>query len=303
MKRSILCVALATLTIVAAHATQSIRTPVQDHDDGDEFVISFPHGIIQLNPIYSLTSSEAQIYTGIYEGLVSYHPRTMEPIPATAQRWEVSEDGLTYTFRLRENARYWNGDPVVAAHFRDTWFELIDPETDAAYNFLFDIIDGVREYRRGELRNRRRVGIRAVNDRTLEVRLRKPATHFIQTLAHHAFVPVHPSVRDQRNWSGLETIPGNGPYRVSERSDRELVLERNEQYWDVDEVAIPRMRILFTEDDDDETVTQRFNRGEIDWVTAGIDFSEVQFAENIVFNPLFATTYYFVRSDVEPFSD
>ncbi len=302
MKRRIVCVALVTLTIVATHATQSIWRPVQDTDEGGEFVISFPRGIVQLNPIYSLTASEAQIYTGIYEGLVGYHPLTMEPVPAVSEGWEISEDGLTYTFRLREDARYWNGDRVVAAHFRDTWFMLIDPETDAAYNFLFDVIDGVREYRSGEIRNRRRVGIRAVNNSTLEVRLRKPATHFLQTLAHHAFVPVHPSVRDQRDWSDLETIPGNGPYRVSERSDRELVLERNERYWDADEVAIPRMRIIFT-DDDDETVTPRFNRGEIDWVTAGIDFLEVQFPENIVINPLFATTYYFMRSDVEPFSD
>jgi len=161
----------------------------QDSSQTREFVVSFPQGNVQLNPIYSFTSSEAQIYSGLYEGLVSYHPETMEPEAAVAERWDVSEDRQEYTFYLRESARYWNGDPVTAEHFRDTWLKLIAPETDAAYNFLFDIIEGVREYRTGEITDTGEVGIAAVDGRTLRVTLRRPATHFLRILSHHAFVP------------------------------------------------------------------------------------------------------------------
>ncbi len=272
----------------------------QESSQTREFVVSFPQGNAQLNPIYSFTSSEAQIYSGLYEGLVSYHPRTMEPEAAVAERWDVSEDRQEYTFHLREDARYWNGDVVTAEHFRDTWLKLIDPEVDAAYNFLFDIIEGVREYRTGDMQDPKEVGITAVDERTLQVNLRRPATHFLRILSHHAFVPVHPSIRDQRDWSELEEVLGNGPYQLVERSEDELIMERSAQYWDVEEVAIQRLRVVFT---DDDTVTDRFNRGEIDWVTSGMNLSEVQFPENIVVNPLFATTYYFLRADVEPFSD
>ncbi len=272
----------------------------QDSSQAREFVVSFPQGNVQLNPIYSFTSSEAQIYSGLYEGLVSYHPETMEPEAAVAERWDVSEDRQEYTFYLRESARYWNGDPVTAEHFRDTWLKLIAPETDAAYNFLFDIIEGVREYRTGEITDTGEVGIAAVDGRTLRVTLRRPATHFLRILSHHAFVPVHPSMRDERDWSNREDILGNGPYRLMERQQDELVMERNEAYWAAEEVAISRLRVVFT---DDETVTDRFNRGEIDWVTSGMNLAEVQFPETIVVNPLFATTYYFLRADIEPFSD
>ncbi|MEX2444600.1 MAG: peptide ABC transporter substrate-binding protein [Alkalispirochaeta sp.] len=288
------------VVFLALLAHGGLTVTAQDASQSREFVVSFPQGNAQLNPIYSFTSSEAQIYSGLYEGLVSYHPLTMEPEAAVAERWDVSEDRKEYTFHLRESARYWNGDAVTADHFRDTWLKLVDPETDAAYNFLFDIIAGVREYRTGEIEDADQVGITAVDDGTLRVTLRRPATHFLRILSHHAFVPVHPSIRDQRDWSQLSEVLGNGPYRLIERGNDELVMDRNAEYWDADQVEIPRIRVVFT---DDDTVTDRFNRGEIDWVTSGMNLSEVQFPENIVVNPLFATTYYFLRADIEPFSD
>lgn len=290
------------LALILALVPAVYRVNGQANVGTRDFVISFLDGNVQLNPIYSFTSSEAQIYSGLYEGLVSYHPLTMEPVPAVAERWEISDDRLEYTFHLRDDARYWNGDRVTASHFRDTWLKLIDPETDAAYNFLFDVIEGVPAYRSGTSRDPSGIGITVVDDATLRVRLRKPATHFLRILCHHAFVPVHPSVRDRADWSDLEEIPGNGPYRLAERDESSLLLRRNTRYWAADEVAIPRIRVLFTADDDD-TVTDRFNRGEIDWVTSGMNLSEVQFPQNIVVNPLFATTYYFIRSDIEPFED
>jgi peptide/nickel transport system substrate-binding protein/oligopeptide transport system substrate-binding protein len=282
---------------------QEDDAPESDDRRTDEFVISFLEGNVQLNPIVSFTSSEAQIYSGLYEGLVGYDPQSLEPEAAVARDWEISEDGLTYTFFIREGARYWNGDAVTAEHFRDTWLKVLSPETDAAYNFLFDVIAGVREYRTGDARSTDQVGITAVDERTLEVRLRRPATHFLRILAHHAFVPVHPSVREREDWSDLQRVPSNGPYMIVERSESELRLERNPEYWAAEDVSIPRMRIIFTAAEDDTEVTERFNRGEIDWVTSGMDLSRVQFTEHIVVNPLFATTYYYMRADVEPFDD
>lgn len=268
----------------------------------EEFVISFLEGDAQMNPIHSFTSSEAQIYTALYEGLFTYHPLTMEPIPAVAERWDVSEDGRTYTFHLRSTARYWNGDRVRAQDFRDTWLKLIDPETEAAYNFLFDVIDGAKAYRTGENTDPSSVAIRAIDSLTLEVRLHRPATHFLKILCHHSFVPVHPSIRDREDWSDLNTVPGNGPYYIVERSEDEIVLHRNELYWDADQIKIPRLRLLFI-DENDQTATRRFNGGEIQWATAGLDFSQVENRSAIVVNPLFATTYFFMKADREPFSD
>lgn len=290
-------IALISFLMVLAAAVPG-RAGTRD----EEFVISFTDSGIQFNPIYSYTANEAQIYTAIYEGLVGYHPLTMEPVPGVAERWEVGPDGRTYTFFLRPDARYWNGDRVTAEDFRRTWIALIDPDKNAAYNFLFDIIEGVREYRNGENTDPDSIGLKVLDRGTLEVRLRTRASHFLRIIAHHAFVPVHPSVRERRDWSDLPTIPGNGPYHIVERSGTEIRLEKNELYWDTRRVSIPRLRILLTPDED-ETVTRRFNNGEIDWVTGGMSLNEVENPQRIVVNPLFATTYYFLRSDHEPFSN
>lgn len=289
---------LIALLVLAGPLRESDATATSD----DEFVISFIDSGIQFNPIFSYTATEAQIYTALYEGLVGYHPLTMEPVPAVAERWEVSPDGRTYTFHLRTDARYWNGDRVTAEDFRQTWLRLVDPESEAAYNFLFDIIEGVREYRTGVNPDPASVGLYAPDPGTFEVRLRTQATHFVRILAHHAFVPVHHSVRHRRDWSDLTAIPGNGPYYIVDRDADSIQLQRNDLYWDARNVAIPRMRFrLFS--DDDETITDRFNRGEIDWVTGGMSLMEVEEPRSIIVNPLFATTYYFLRSNQEPFSD
>lgn len=271
-------------------------------DAGDEFVIAFVGDTHELNPIHSITSTEAQIYQGVHEGLVAYAPRTLEPEPAVAERWEISDDGLTYTFYLRRDARYSNGDRVTARHFRDTWLKTIAPATDSAYNFLFDVIDGVREYRNNDDPDPSRVGIEAVNDTTLRVRLRNPAGHFIRVLTHHSFVAVHPSLLPVRDWSRVDSLPVNGPYRFVSIEDDRWIIERNPHYWDRKNVAIDRIRFLFTSAEVDE-VTERFNRGFIDWVTGGMTLGDVQFKDTIVINPLFATTYYFIRSNREPFSN
>ncbi|MFP4067562.1 MAG: ABC transporter substrate-binding protein, partial [Spirochaetaceae bacterium] len=128
-------------------------------DTESEFVTAYLHSEIQFDPLESFTSTEAQIYTALYEGLVSYHPLTLDPVPGVAERWESSPDGLTYRFYLRQDARYSNGDAVLAEHFRDTWLELLDPRNDSAYSFLFDIIEGAEEYRTGEETDPDTVGI------------------------------------------------------------------------------------------------------------------------------------------------
>ena len=265
-----------------------------------EFIVAFSSSPIRLNPIYSYYSTEAQIYSAIYEGLVSYHPFTLEPVPAVAQSWDVSEDGATYTFHLRPTARFENGEQVTADDFRNAWLQIINPETDSAYNFLFDIIAGVREYRAGTITDPSEVGITATDKQTLTVTLRGPAPHFLRILAHHTFVPIHRSLVARERWEASEVI-GNGPYRLLSANPSQIELERSTTYWDAKEVEIGRIRAIF--DDDPERITRRFNRGEVDWVATGIDLSGVQFPETIIVHPLFATNYYFLRANTEGLSD
>ena len=111
-----------------------------DPQNREELTVAFSSGSIQLDPRKSFLASEAQIFTGLYEGLFSYNPLTLEPLPAAAESWKVSDDKKTWTFTIRSNARYWNGDSLKSQHFRDAWISLIDPAGNNPYSSLFDII-------------------------------------------------------------------------------------------------------------------------------------------------------------------
>ena len=205
--RSLLLLVLIGLVMASAYG-----------NDTESFAVNFLPSDINFNPIISYTTTEAQIYTALYEGLVTYDPYSLDPLPATASRWEVSDDGKTYRFTLRSSARYSNGDEVIASHFRDTWLELLSPEMDAPYASLLDIVVGARAFRTGENSDADSVGIRVISDRTLEVELETRATHFLRILCHHSFVAVHPDMLGQEIWSEEEPIVGNGPYVIESLS-------------------------------------------------------------------------------------
>ena len=156
----------------------------------DELTVAFSRHDIELDFRKSYFASEAQIFSAIYEGLFSYHPLSLEPVPALAERWELSDDKTQWTFLIRRNAKFWNGDPVRAEDFRAAWLSLIDPRRESPYSSFFDVIDGARNYRNGVTRDQNTVGIKAVDDRTLVVKLSSPASFFPAMLCHHSFSPI-----------------------------------------------------------------------------------------------------------------
>lgn len=265
-----------------------------------ELTVVFSGGTMELNPLKSFQADEAQLFTALYEGLFSYHPFTLEPVPALAAEWDLSEDKKTWTFTLRENARYWNGDRVVASHIRDSWLAMIEPEADAPYSSLFDFIDGAKEYRTAKLGDRGKVGIETKGDRTLIVRLAAPAAYFPSVLCHHSFAPVHPAMLRTANWDRVPVI-SNGPYFIAERKADSLVLERNQLYWDIKRVQIPKVIIRFV--DDGAAAAALYDSAEAQWIAGNIDLDALKDRRGISVNPMFATHYYYIRSAENPWSD
>jgi peptide/nickel transport system substrate-binding protein/oligopeptide transport system substrate-binding protein len=262
-------------------------------------VVAYPPQQFSLDPLHTFSTTEAQLFTAVYEGLVAYDPITLNPVAGQAERWEISRDRRTYTFYLRPNARYSNGDPLHAEDFRMSWLRILDPGAAAEYSFLFDVIEGVAEYRSGELADPDRVGIRALDDRVLEVRLTEPADHFLKVLAHHSFSAIHPGYIGALNWDRAGQLIGNGPFRVTSWTDRELRLERNEYYWGRSQVELDRLIVRFYEDS--QEITSEFLQGEIHWANYWANSPELR--PYVIANPLFATTYFYFRSDREPYND
>jgi len=265
--------------------------PRQQLSNRSELVMVLSGEVAELDPRKSFLASEAQIYTGLYEGLFSYHPLTLEPVAAAASSWQLSEDKKTWTFTIRQNARYWNGDPVRAEDFRSGWLSMIDPKNETPYSSLYDIIEGAKDYRLGKNTDPASVGISVQGDKTLIVKLISPASYFSSMLCHHSFSPIHPSMLNG-NWKNAPI--SNGPYYVTGKTSNSLTLSKNELYWDADRVALKKIIIRYT--DDGEEAAAMWNSGEARWIAGTVDLERLINRNGIVVNPMFATYYYYICS-------
>lgn len=272
----------------------------QDASKPKEFVWAADPRQYSLDPLHAFTSFESQFYTAIYEGLLVNDPATLEPTPAAASSWEVSKDGRTYTFHIRSAAAWSDGTPVKAQDFVNAWLRMLDPVSKAEYSVLFDPIRSAKAYRTGVEKDSRKVGVRAVNDKTLEVVLEKPAAYFLKLLCHISFLPIHPAYLKAANWGSARSVIGNGPFIVTGRTDAEISLEKNKLYWDVDKVPLDKIRILIM--DDQAKATDDFLSGKIDWSSI-FPTNKATGANKIVAYPMFATSYFYFVCDKKPWSD
>jgi len=300
---------LPALALLAAAATaiasppevsaQTLSQPVSN--DEAEFHISINPGPLELNPLRSYVLTESQIHTGLHEGLVSYHPMTLQPVPAIARDWEISNDETKIRFDLRPRARFSDGQQITAHDVRDTWLTLLSLGDDAPYGYLYDVIEGAQEFRSGETDDRDTVGITAEGDHELIVELRKPAPHFISTLPHHSFTVLHPDVLDQEDWSGLEDFPTSGPFVLARNSSDRLVLEKDDEYWGSHRLGLDR--VIFDRTMSPSEATNAILDRQLEWVAGGIAFDDLTDDTLLTANSLFGTAYFFFRVAEEPWDD
>ena len=280
--------------------TPGIAETRPEPNSRDEFTVVLSDADLELDPRESFKADEAQVFTALYEGLFSYHPLTLEPVPAMASKWELSEDKRSWTFTLRDGARYWNGDEVRAADFRAAWLSLIDPARNSPYSSLFDLIAGAKDYRLGREKDTAKIGIEVPNDRTLVVKLSEPAAFFPSMLCHHSFAPVHPSMLAVKDWSERPPI-SNGPFYIVDRKADRIVMAKNELYWDAKSVGFKSLVIRFATDG--KAAASFWDSGEARWIAGDIDLDALRDRSGVQVNAMFATHYYYVRSEKAPWND
>ena len=269
-------------------------------EENTVFTVNFSPSRISLNPHYGFTTSEAQIYTALYEGLVTYHPATLAPQPGLAESWEISEDGQTYTFHLRQDLKWSNGDPLTANQIKQSWLRLLSPEVSADYASLLDNIIGASEYRKGEA-SADEVSLEVPDSETLIVNLEKRVPYFLKILCHYSFTPVHPSLLTSQNWWNEEEIPVTGPYAFTGKTGhKSIILKKNNLYWDSDSVAIDELRLQFS--DDSGELIEQFRMYEVDWIVSGWNGVDVD-PQKMEINPLFATSYFYFNNKQPPWDD
>lgn len=195
------------------------------------------------------TVAEGRIMKDLYDGLV-IQAADGTAVPGTAESWEISEDGLTYTFTLRENAAWSNGDPVTAGDFVFAFKRIMNPETAAGYaSMLFPIANA--EAIAGGKQPLDDLGVRAIDDRTLEITLNAPTPYFLELLTHQTGLPLHQATVEANGdrYTQPGTMVTNGAYKlISFQPNDQLVMDKNEHYYAADDVQIDRVNWIPFED-------------------------------------------------------
>lgn len=203
-----------------------------------------------LDPHVTTGTAALNIQMAVFEGLVAPHPETLDPLPAVAEAWEFSDDGLTCTFRLREEARWSDGRPVGAADFIAAWRRALNPDQGTPYAYMLYAIKGAEAFNRGETESPDALGVRALGARTLELRLERPVPYLMSLLMHPVWYPVPshlsgngPASDRSGAWTRVEGFVGNGPFMATAWEPGQFVeVSRNPHYWDRERVGLESIR-------------------------------------------------------------
>jgi oligopeptide transport system substrate-binding protein len=220
-----------------------------------------------LDPGLASDTTSANILNNVMDPLVKLGD-DLEPVPSLAESWRLSNGGRTVTFNLRQDGRWTNGDPVTAHDFEFSWKRTISPALAADYAYQFFGIAGAQEFNECEGNcgaKRDAVGVRALDDYTLEVRLTTPQPWFVQQMAHHSFLAVHRETVEQfgDRWTEASNIVTNGPFRLAQwQHDSRIDLAKWAEWRNADQVTLQRVNGRMITDG--TTAVQAFEAGEID---------------------------------------
>ncbi|MFQ5855566.1 MAG: ABC transporter substrate-binding protein, partial [Anaerolineae bacterium] len=264
---------------------------------------------VSLDPGKTYDTDSSFFQVQLFEGLVEVD-LDQNVLPAIAARWEVADGGTRYIFYLREKARWSDGAPVMADHFEYAWKRNLDPATASpAAHLLYDI-QNARAFREGKIDDPELVGVKALTERTLEVRLESPTAYLPHLLAHPIAYPLPRWVIEahQEAWTVPGNIVTNGAYELVEwqRGER-LILRRNPYYGSRFPGNAERIECLvFT---DFGLALQAYAAHAIDVVDmtaadAGVMAqARAAHGEELVFTSLLSTNYLIFRADRPPFDD
>jgi len=189
-------------------------------------------------------------------------------IPGQAESYTISDDKLIYTFKIRKNANWSNGDPVTASDFVYAFKRIADPKVAAKYSWYLKIL-GIKNT--AEILDSKKpvdsLGVKALDAKTFEVTLAKPIPYFLIGLSHIVMAPVPQKVVEKygQNWTKTKNIVSNGAYKLSQWVVNEkIVLVKNDKYYDADKVKIEK--VTFLPIPDQSTELNRYKAGEIDYL-------------------------------------
>ncbi|SFA96852.1 oligopeptide transport system substrate-binding protein [Lentibacillus halodurans] len=263
-----------------------------------------------LHPGKATDTTSNAVLTQVFEGLTRVD-QDGEPQPAMASDIEVSDDGLTYTFTIRDGVEWSNGDPITAQDFADSWKWVLNPDSpDTDYAYQMYPIKGAEAAKTGE-GSLDDVGITVEDEKTLVVELENPTPYFLELTAFYTYFPFNQDVAESNDeWAADagEDYVTNGPFLLEEWAHKDqVVLKKNPDYWDAENVHLETITMEMV--DDENTAKNMYDQGELDWIgdpTDSVPLAAIpQMKQDGTLNisPMAGTYYYSFNTEEEPFTN
>ncbi|RNB81436.1 peptide ABC transporter substrate-binding protein [Brevibacillus nitrificans] len=215
------------------------------------------------DPGLAKDATSGAVVRATFDGLTRLD-KDSKPMKSMASDIKVSEDNRVYTFTIRD-AKWSNGDPVTAHDFEFAWKRVLDPKLGAEYAYQLYYIKNAEKVHTAKAKPEE-LGVKALDDKTLEVTLENPTPFFLELTAFYTYYPVDKKVVEANpNWANeAATHVGNGPFKMTSWEHKsKIVLEKNENYWEKDVVKLSKIEFAMIEDD--STALSMFENGELDW--------------------------------------
>jgi oligopeptide transport system substrate-binding protein len=268
----------------------------------------------ELDPHVVTGVTEHNVIAALLEGLVGEDPADLHPVPAVAERWDVSDDARCYTFHLRPAAQWSNGDSVTAADFVFSFQRILSTNMGSPYAYMLYGLMNAEAFHAGRISDFSQVGAEAVAPKVLRLRLEYPIPYFLSLLTHFSWLPVHPATvlkfgaMDQIGspWTKPGNFVGNGPFVLTTwESGKKIVVARSPTYWDRDRVRLNG--ITFHPIGDANIEERAFRAGQLH-VTGTLPIDRIEWyrshrPEVLRLAPYLGTYYYLFNVKRAPLSD
>lgn len=278
---SLLAIGLSCMMILGGCGSKGSEKPQSGESsnvemDSEQVLNTIYFEVATLDANDCTDNQSSSILAAVEEGLVRIENsgKGDEIVPAGAEEWETSEDGLTWTFKLRK-MNWSDGQPVVAQNYVDSFQRILNPDNGFAYSFLAYDIEGAEEYNTGK-GSLDAVGVKAVDDYTLEFKLKHPVPYFVSKVSYAVFHPIRLDIIEKlgdKYASDITERVYNGPFKIeSWDNGNSMVLVKNDTYWDADSVYLQKVNM--TKIQEFATQAQLFEAQELDITGAQTDYIE-----------------------------
>lgn len=225
-----------------------------------------------MDPQLNTDSTSGNVLGHVMEGLTTLGADG-NPIPGVAESWKT--EGNIWTFTLRKDAKWHNGDAVVAGDFVAAWERALNPATASEYSYIMYSLKGAQEYNEGKTTDFATVGVKATDDHTLVVELKEPVAYFASLVSFYTFAPQNQKFFEEHKddyATSAEAFMGNGPYEfTSWEPENKIIITKSDKYWNKDTIKIDRIEMAMI--NDASSAYKAYQNDELDW--AGVPAEEL----------------------------